>query len=114
MPQHDLVQHAAPSPADLRHHRAHRIHVEIQRPQQRQIWIRLQIRHMLLPVERVIHQPAAHVQILAQHFLLVKPLVVAALQPFVEIRNLIQQKPVLVRLAWITVVPAFGSEMNRW
>ena len=35
-------------PVHLRHHRTHRVHVEIQRPQQRQLRVRLQVRHVRL------------------------------------------------------------------
>ena len=52
---------------------------------------------MVFAVERVIHQPSGHVQVLAQRFLVVKLLVVAALQPLVKIRCLGQQKPVFKR-----------------
>ena len=79
VPDHDLVQHAHVAVSHLRHHRTHRVHVEIQRPKQRQIRIRLQLLHVRAPVERRVYPRALQAQVLAQNLLLVEAFVVALL-----------------------------------
>ena len=98
-PDHDFAQHPHHSVRPkLRDQRTHRIHVEIQRPPQSLGWIHLYRLHMLIAVECRVHPAALHIQVGPQHFLLVERLVVAVLQPLVEISDLIQQVPVLERL----------------
>src|ERR1035438_506812 len=98
VPQSDFVQHEYRPALDLRHYRRHRVHVEIQRPQQRAIRVRAQALHMIAAVEGAIHKSALQAQVLPKRFLLIKGLIVAVLQPFVEVRNFLEQVPVLVRL----------------
>ena len=108
MPQHDFVQHSHPAATDLRHHRAHRVDVEIERPQQRQVRIDRQTSHMVSAIEGVIHQSPAHEQVLPEHFLLIELLVVAAFQALVIIRHLSQQIFVFVRPGLNHFVPGLG------
>jgi hypothetical protein len=72
----------------------------------------MQTLDVLAAAEGAVHKPALLAHVLPQRFLLIKVLVVAALQPFVEVRNLIEQYRFSWGSATIALYPATGSAMN--
>ena len=61
----DFVEHPDPVSVRLRHNRGHRVHVQIERPDQRLPWIELLNLHVFRAVERVVSASGGDVQILS-------------------------------------------------
>jgi len=107
-PEDDFIKNEHRSINDLGDYGTHWVNIKIQGPQKRGVGPSLNMLDVFLAIEGVIDHAGLNVEVFSQDFLLKKGVIVAALQEFVEVRNLLEQVTIFERTGKSCLVTGAG------